>query len=119
MTTEQMIIEAHLDSLSWFPGTARDLPHLVLALCGETGEVANMIKKFERGSQEFDAAAKLELAEEIADVFTYLCCIAGVLNIDLEKVYQLKRSKNIERWGEPDHAAAIATINAQSNGQGN
>src|SRR4051795_12373064 len=38
------------DGKRWFPETAEALPFTALALCGEVGELANIVKKIARGS---------------------------------------------------------------------
>jgi NTP pyrophosphatase (non-canonical NTP hydrolase) len=75
------------------------LEYLTNALAGEVGEVANLVKKvvrsvvYGRGDLRLDDVRQ-ELAEEIADVFTYLLTIAGLLGLDLEKTYLQKLEKN-------------------------
>jgi NTP pyrophosphatase (non-canonical NTP hydrolase) len=79
------------------------LEYLTNALAGEVGEVANLVKKvvrsvvYGRGDLRLDDV-KQELAEEIADVFTYLLTIAGLLGLDLEKTYLQKLEKNRKRF---------------------
>jgi NTP pyrophosphatase (non-canonical NTP hydrolase) len=79
------------------------LEYLTNALAGEVGEVANLVKKvvrsvvYGRGDLRLDNVRQ-ELAEEIADVFTYLLTIAGLLGLDLEKTYLQKLEKNRKRF---------------------
>jgi NTP pyrophosphatase (non-canonical NTP hydrolase) len=79
------------------------LEYLTNALAGEVGEVANLVKKvvrsvvYGRGDLRLDHVRQ-ELAEEIADVFTYLLTIAGLLGLDLEKTYLQKLEKNRKRF---------------------
>jgi NTP pyrophosphatase (non-canonical NTP hydrolase) len=79
------------------------LEYLTNALAGEVGEVANLVKKvvrsvvYGRGDLRLDNVRQ-ELAEEIADVFTYLLTIAGLLGLDLEKTYLQKLDKNRKRF---------------------
>lgn len=90
--------QAMQDTRAWFPAMTNDLPFMVLALCGEAGEVANLVKKIERGShtrQELDAA----LREEVVDVLIYLLIIADTLDLDLEAGYRIKRAINEKRFG--------------------
>jgi NTP pyrophosphatase (non-canonical NTP hydrolase) len=53
------------------------------ALAGETGEVCNVIKKFERGDLTRLECARL-LTEELPDVLTYLCLLATKAGVVLE-----------------------------------
>lgn len=52
------------------------------ALVGEIGEAANLLKKVHRGDYTLDAI-RGDLADEIADVQTYLDLLASVAGIDL------------------------------------
>lgn len=88
------------DSGKWFPGAGGSLAHHVLALCGEVGELANIVKKVERGSLTIDSEiVMLDIESELADVFTYLLNIAALRNIDLFKAYLKKRDYNVKRFG--------------------
>jgi NTP pyrophosphatase (non-canonical NTP hydrolase) len=89
------------DSARWFPGhTNNSLTHHVLALAGEVGEVANIVKKLERGDLSLGNPAVVHhLREEVADVFIYLLNIAGIMKVDLYKAYCEKRAINEKRWG--------------------
>lgn len=94
------------DSRAWFPEIAQDLPHHVLSLCGEAGELANIIKKVERGSLEFqNARVRYDIAMEVTDVYIYLLNIAGLLNIDLEESYNVKRAENLKRFAQQRNGA--------------
>jgi NTP pyrophosphatase (non-canonical NTP hydrolase) len=88
------------DSERWFPGTRDDLPFMVLALAGEVGELANIVKKIERGTlSKKDAAVRRELAMEATDVFIYLMNVFKLLGVDPGKAYEQKRSINERRFG--------------------
>lgn len=54
------------------------------AVCGELGEAANIIKKIERGDFTLEEVRN-ELADELADVVTYLDILAMRAGIDLGK----------------------------------
>lgn len=89
------------DSERWFGDThaGHNLVHHTLALCGEVGELANLVKKVDRGSLDIsDAATRVHLAEECADIFTYLLNVADLLQIDLEQAYHIVRGKNDKRF---------------------
>jgi NTP pyrophosphatase (non-canonical NTP hydrolase) len=72
-----------------------------IALCGEVGEFANVVKKILR---ERDANKKtpeerlISLNEELVDVFAYTLILSATLGIDLEKEYLKKMEKNKERF---------------------
>src|ERR1700677_897525 len=76
--------------------TYRNVPILywTTALCGEAGELCNMIKKIERvryggidGGSTYTAAdlEKADIAEEIGGVFIYLNLLSSLLEIDMEE----------------------------------
>jgi len=95
----EMAKTAVRDSYRWFghAPASQDLSNKVLCLAGEVGEVANLVKKCVRG--DFTLREKTpELREEIADVFTYLLDIAGILEMDLIEEYNRKRAINEERF---------------------
>jgi NTP pyrophosphatase (non-canonical NTP hydrolase) len=94
---EHYVKEMLDDSERWFPGRGLDLSVLVLGLAGEAGEVADQLKKHLRGSKDWDATFD-KLQVEIIDVFHYWCMIVGVLGIDVDKVYRMKRAYNIGRY---------------------
>jgi NTP pyrophosphatase (non-canonical NTP hydrolase) len=99
-TTAKLSIQCMEDSKRWFPDVAPSLPHHVLSLAGEVGELANLVKKIERGSLSFkDAKVRFDVAMEVTDVYIYLLNTAALLNIDLEQAYAVKRAENIRRFG--------------------
>jgi NTP pyrophosphatase (non-canonical NTP hydrolase) len=87
------------DSERWFPGVAHNLPYMTIAITGELGEFCNILKKVERGSIVLTEESHTELAFELCDVFIYLCNMAAVMNVDLGKMYELKREFNEKRFG--------------------
>lgn len=98
---EQLERQALDDSERWFGDVAvvKSLAHHVLALCGEVGELANIVKKIDRGSlNPRDAQVQYKLMMETTDVFVYLLNIAGLLGIDLEKSNQHVRGLNEKRF---------------------
>lgn len=103
MTDEQSLLKDLADQCMddtdrWFPeANVNNLPFMVLALCGEAGELANLVKKVERGSISL-ADAEKHIDEEIIDVFTYLLNIAGLRGLDLLQAYRNKRNINELRF---------------------
>lgn len=104
MTAIQEISDrAHRDSLAWFPALYANsddylIGYFCIALFGEGGEAANLIKKHIRDGK--DVAE--DLRDELADVFIYLLHLARVAGVDLEEAWRIKRCELIERWGDPD-----------------
>jgi NTP pyrophosphatase (non-canonical NTP hydrolase) len=77
------------------------LEFLMIALTGEVGEAANIVKKIVRGDYTLNDN-KSELAEEITDIFIYTLKLAYQMDIDLEKEYMKKLEKNQERFKRYD-----------------
>lgn len=102
------------DSKRWFPDvcpqpddssrqTVMHLTHHTLAMFGEVGEFANLLKKIERGSLSLDDQDVYnDLAEELTDVLIYLLNIAGILKVDLLDEFNRKRMLNEGRFGTDD-----------------
>ena len=92
--------EIRKDTIEWFgPNFVNDLGYLGLALSGETGEFANIVKKVMRGTLTYDEALK-HMREEIIDVFIYVLMLAKALDMDIQAEYQAKREFNHVRFGK-------------------
>lgn len=89
------------DSKRWFPSTAGNIFFTAAYMAGECGEVLNLLKKVERGTDRLDDL-RPKVFEEVADVFTYLVKLAGELGMDLEQEYYRKRAINEDRFGSHD-----------------
>jgi NTP pyrophosphatase (non-canonical NTP hydrolase) len=78
------------------------LQYLTVALAGEIGEYANIVKKISRDFENLNDAVsderKQSLIEEMTDCFIYIIIIANLLGIDLEKEYMKKLEKNKKRF---------------------
>jgi NTP pyrophosphatase (non-canonical NTP hydrolase) len=72
---------------------AEVLHFLVLALCGEAGELANLVKKSWRG----DEVDREQLREEIADIRIYLEHLCRHLDVDLDRACEEKLEEVHER----------------------
>ena len=69
-----------------------DEKFLALALCGECGELANMIKKRWRDGVDMSA----EIREEIADIRVYLELMAKCFGIEGEKLDEEVKAKLVK-----------------------
>lgn len=93
------------DSVAWFPetcnpdqaGLGRAVMHHLVALAGEVGELCNIIKKVDRGSKTWEEVAA-DAALELTDVLIYVANLAAIMGVSLEKLYQIKREFNNERF---------------------
>lgn len=91
---------AQEDSDNWFPDVSNDLRHHTLGLAGEVGEFANLVKKIDRGTADPSSdVVRYDLAMELADIFIYTLTIAALLQVDLEALYNVKRTENATRFG--------------------
>jgi NTP pyrophosphatase (non-canonical NTP hydrolase) len=101
----ELAIQCIEDSERWFGDLENDvvhsIPYNVLALCGEAGELANIIKKVERGSLKWgDATVRYEAVMEAVDVMIYLFNFFALCGADPKKAYDTKRAENELRFME-------------------
>lgn len=73
-------------------GEIRSLLYLTISLAGETGELANKVKKFVRGdiaynngSDKLTSKAMFELEAEVGDVLWYLSELCSTLGLDFSQ----------------------------------
>ena len=88
-------IKAHLH---WGPIEGVDrVRFMTLALCGEAGELANLVKKDWRGD---DGNRREKMIEELADCANYVFMLAEVLGVNLpvEMLVKLKAVEQREAW---------------------
>jgi len=81
----------------------KKLLFMTVALAGELGEFANLVKKMERireRKKAYDKDYLPMLKEELTDVFIYLINVCILLGIDLEKEYLNKMEKNKIKFKE-------------------
>lgn len=75
--------------------TANTLEYLTLGLCGEAGEVAELIKKSIRNNTRVDEG---KLRMELGDVLWYLANISEYIKHDLTAIAQLNIMKLNDRY---------------------
>lgn len=99
----------HTAILKEHTATERDRRFLCLALAGEVGELANLIKKQWREEFGFPPSENLtpKIIDELADINAYLYLLARTYGIDLDIVTAKKMAIVAERYG-PDVREAIA-----------
>lgn len=84
-------------------GASRE--QLFLLFAEEVGELAKAIRNatnlgIEEGKQRDAVSVKANLAEEFADVLSYLVDLANKFDIDLDAAYRAKSEANLSRrWG--------------------
>lgn len=98
---QQRFDRSRATNFAWSqPVTADDhsaLLHNTIGLAGEVGELANLVKKFDRGDFPF---AKLisELPGELADILIYVIKISYQSGINLEAAMLEKLEENEIRF---------------------
>ena len=73
----------------------------LLWMIGETGEVADIIKKKGEHAIMSDPAVRHDFVEEMCDVLMYfndLMLCYGITPEELEEVYEAKHARNMKRW---------------------
>lgn len=72
----------------------KDLLHWVLGINGESGEIAEKVKKIIRDKNgKVSAADKQDLAKEIGDVLWYLAVFADQLGVKMDDIAQANLDK--------------------------
>ena len=93
--------EAHASRFEWSqaasPENTQPLLYIALALAGEVGELANVVKKLERGDMSYAEALAL-VEKEAADVLIYLLKLSYQTGIDLETAFVEKQRANAIRF---------------------
>ena len=92
--------------LKWHPIESWSPSDWLTAVTGELGELASLLKMRNRErdglpGNKFSPTDK-QVADEIADVFTYLDLLAAALGIDLGRAAVEKFNEVSERVGFPD-----------------
>lgn len=78
----------------------------VMGLCGESGEVIDIVKKHLAQGHELD---KEKLANELGDVAWYLAETATAIGYDLEDIFQMNIDKLKKRY--PDGFSVEKSVN--------
>ncbi len=82
--------------------TSERLRFLALAIAGEAGELANLIKKEWRGDvldfRQWLVDKQPEIGAEMADIMLYMNHMANLLSLDLEEEIVKKTVFNLKRW---------------------
>ena len=80
----------------------------VLGLNGESGEIADIIKKYKYQGHDYD---REHLAEEIGDVLWYCAELATAIGMNLEEIARLNITKLQKRY--PNGFEADRSINRE------
>jgi NTP pyrophosphatase (non-canonical NTP hydrolase) len=81
-----------------YPDTGANPIYPTLGLCGESGEVADKVKKVLRDQAgDFDADALEGLRLELGDVLWYVAQLASELNLSLDEIAEANLAKLASR----------------------
>ena len=76
----------------------KNVVNSVLGLCGETGEVAEKVKKVMRDKEGiFDDDSKKEITKELGDILWYIAVTSSNLGISFEDIVQCNIEKLTSR----------------------
>ena len=79
-------------------GVGNKIIYPALGLCGESGEVAEKIKKTIRDKEgKFTPEISLEIAKELGDVLWYITSLANDLGFSLEEIANVNNEKTLSR----------------------
>ena len=78
-------------------GLSEELKDYTLGLTGESGEVADLVKKHFFHGHDLDIS---EIIYELGDVLYYLCAICLVLGIDWDEIMLNNNAKLMARYGD-------------------
>lgn len=96
MTFSEYQNEARLTAI--YPGIGNNFLYPTLGLCGETGEIAEKVKKILRDRNGvLDAKVREELKKELGDVLWYLAQLSTELDLDLSGIAEMNLKKLIDR----------------------
>ena len=81
-----------------YPDKGNNVVYPILGLAGETGEVADKVKKVYRDNQgAFSPEKKAEIAKEIGDVLWYVAVLSHDIGYDLSEIAQMNIDKLASR----------------------
>jgi NTP pyrophosphatase (non-canonical NTP hydrolase) len=83
-----------------------DKRFLALALCGEAGELANLVKKQWRDG--FNPERRHEITMELADIRIYLELQAIAYGVDLDTICEHKLAELYKRWPDKLNSSTSA-----------
>ena len=81
-----------------------------LGLCGESGEVADIVKKFRFQGHDLDFE---HIAKELGDIAWYLAVGAYAIGFDLESIFRMNKEKLEARY--PDGFSTDRSLHRAEN----
>ena len=83
-------LQSHIKEFDYAPEKSE---HYFLKFIEEVGELSESIRKGKRGQPTLEEL-KGSIAEELYDVLYYVCALANIHDVDLEKTHELKEVLN-------------------------
>ena len=90
----QSYIKNMYSALGWSSTDPRDR---IMYVTEEVGELAHAVRKTLGYSVDLSKENNDTVEDEVADVFITLCALCNTMNIDLNKAFLQKQSKNCKR----------------------
>mmetsp|Transcript_75541 Transcript_75541/g.233725 ORF Transcript_75541/g.233725 Transcript_75541/m.233725 type:complete len:154 (+) Transcript_75541:104-565(+) len=79
---------------AFYPQKGNNVAYAALGLVGESGEVANKVKKVLRDSAgDFSLERRQQIADEVGDVLWYAAALADELGVPLEEIARRNLAK--------------------------
>lgn len=72
----------------------------VMGLCGESGEVIDIVKKHIFQGHKFDESTKNHIAKELGDIAWYLATTAHSIDYPLSTIFEMNVEKLSNRYSE-------------------
>jgi len=89
--------EQHAASTAIYPNRGSNLPYAVLGLAGETGEVAEKVKKLLRGDRVMDDDYRQLIKKELGDVLWYIAAVCHETGLSMDEVAEANVRKLASR----------------------
>lgn len=101
MAVNEYQVRARLFAVYPDQGTTDGIEYVALGLTGESGEVANQVKKIVRDdNRKLTAERRAALIDEAGDVLWYLAMLAEELGVTLEEIAARNLVKLERRYGK-------------------
>lgn len=102
--------QIHIKEHSDLSSKEAEILDWILGLCGESGEVSDLIKHHIFHKEDLD---KMKLAKELGDVLWYVSAIASAYHINMNSIITLNVNKLRHRYGEKYNNKASAQRHAK------
>ena len=87
--------EKSMRTMNWKLTSEQLLSNMILGISGETGEIADIMKKYLYQGHQLDRDS---VKEELGDVMFYIANLCNVLQMDLKEIIEGNYYKLLERY---------------------